>query len=746
MKFATKVMLASIMGTPFSLSANAMLEEVIVTAQKREQSIQDTPISMVALGADSLEQRGISSLGDIAASVPNVKITPTPTNTTATTIAIRGSVTHNPAISWEPTVGVYIDNVYVAKNTGANFDVADISRVELLRGPQGTLYGKNTIGGAVNFITQRPSGELEGSVTASAGNYDLRALRGSLNLPAVALSIGELKSKVVASKRERGGLYKNISDPYANPLAEQVPGSELNDLEREAYRLDLLLDGQQYSARYVFDYSDIKQAPAKGQLTYVDVTDMSLGPLPPSFADYLTSPKDNHKRSSLNRAQREETNNRSHSLFFDYDLSDQVAVKYIANAREMTAADQVDIDGSPLDIFGSEKFIDYRQQSHELQVNGGVGPNQWVVGVYYFKEKADAAQPIDFFPFLYSDPIFGAYYARQDNEFGFDNDALAVFGQAEWQPQAAWLNKQLTLTAGLRWTEEDKKAYIRNDGVTPFSAKDSKRFSNLSPTLIASWEFNDKFNAYAKFAYGWKSGGFNGEAATLDAFLSPYDEETVQSVELGMKSSTLDGRLRLNLAVFRNTTKDMQQTIFIGGGGAQSNVENAGKSTIDGFEVELLASPLRNLQLGLSYGYLDAQYNKFADTDPLTGERRDFASEKDFPYTPRHSVGAHVDYLVVQGDWGDLRAYLDYQYVDDYVPYVNPTQNETSEVSSYALLNGRLTLGSLRLGSSGTLDIGLWGKNLLDREYRSNTVPFGPWTVSYFGDPRTYGVDLQYSF
>lgn len=740
-------LILSALVAPFSLAANAALEEVIVTAQKRTQSIQDTPISIAAFTEGQIRQRGITSINDIGGAVPNVKITPTPTNTTAATIAIRGSVTHNPAISWEPTVGVYIDNVYVAKNTGASFDVADIERIEILRGPQGTLYGKNTIGGAVNFITRLPQGDWGGEVRIDVGNYELRTLYTSLDFPSLDLGVGALKTKLTTSQKSRAGFYDNRPDPYGNALAQPVKRSELNDLDREAYRFDAFLEGNApYTVRYVFDYSYIEQNPSKGQLTHVDVSDTSFGPLPASFADYLTASDRNHGNTSLNRAIREETRNRSHSLFVDLELTDDLALRYIGNAREMTAAEQVDIDGSPLDIFGSEKYIDYQQSSHEIQLSGYTGSTTWVMGLYYFEEEADAAQPIDFFPFLYDDPILGAFYRRQDNRFGFDNSSTAVFGQAEWVPQARWLEERLTLTLGLRWSEEKKRASIDNDGTTPFSARDQERFNNLSPTLIASWAFSYDVSAYIKLAQGWKSGGFNGEAATREAFLSPYDEETVRSLELGLKSMLFDGRVQLNASAFQNVTEDMQQTIFISGAGAQSNVENAGEATVRGFELEIIAKLGEKLRLGLNYGYLDTDYDEFIDTDPSTGLRRDFADEKDFPYAPRHSAGAFVEYTVARGEWGEMSAYLDYQYVDDYVPYVNPNQNRTSQIDAYGLLNGRFTLGNIAVGKFGTLDIALWGKNLTDEGYRLNTVPFGPWTVSYFGDPRTYGLELTYTF
>ena len=730
MSIATRSTLAmALAALPLYGSAQA-LEEVIVTAQKRMQSLQDTPISIAVFTDDQIEQRGISNIGDLAASIPNVKITPTPSNTASSTIAIRGSVTYNPAISWEPTVGVYIDNVYVAKNTGSAFDVADLERIEVLRGPQGTLYGKNTTGGALNLITKRPTGELGGDLEAGLGNYNLRTLRGTLNLPALELGSARLSTKLIASTKRRDGLYKNRPDPYGNPNALPPSSKELNNLDREAYRLDALLEGEQnYSLRYVFDYSSIDQKPPKAQLTQAD---SSMG-----LDDYVTSPTDNRRRVSHDSAGREDIRNRSHSLFFDYELSDGIELRYIGNYRSMLAKEQAEMDGTPLRLGMTGKDIDYNQQSQEIQLGGYSDQTEWVVGLYYFRERADAYQPADF---------FGSY---QENPFGFDNNSKAIFGQLEWRPGAAMLDDRLALIGGLRWTEEKKKARLENDSQIPGAGfprtNSDKRYSNVSPMVVASWEFTPDINAYAKLSQGWKAGGFNGEAPTKEAFLNPYDAETVRSYELGLKSTFFNDRLQLNAAAFHNVSKDMQQTIFLGSGGFRSNVENVGKSRINGLEVELVAAPVADLRLGLSYGYLDPKYRKFMDVDLATNERRNFAREKDFPYTPRHTVSGYAEYTFARTAWGEVIGHLDYQYVDKHVPYVNPDQNEHSRIPSYEVLNGRLTLADIPMGQ-GSLQLALWGKNLLNKDYRVNTIPLGPSTLSYFGDPRTWGATARYQF
>lgn len=731
------------------------LEEVVVTAQKREQSLQDAPIAIAAFDANALEQKGVSNIEDLGTSVPNVKITRSPSNTTAATIAIRGSATINPAITWEPTVGIYLDGVFIGKNIGGLFDIAELERVEMLRGPQGTLYGKNTLGGAVNLITTRPSGEFGGKVRVGFGNYQLKTGYATIDTPALELgAAGQIMAKVSGSYRTRDGLYENDPDPFGNSLANPPSSDELNNINSQVGRYDILWEvNDRLELRYTWDYSDIDQEAAKQQLTFYDpsievIPGATLGMLNPDAAaqmgDYLTGANDNRRRTSSDQSGYERSKSISQSLFVSYDVGTlgmlgDVTLRYIGNDRKLNWDDLIDIDGTPLDVFHSVRDIAYEQTSHEFQIIGQTDRTNYVLGLYYFNEEADVYNPISFLPV--------AGFGTSRNSYGFDNDSIAVFGQIDWRPSAAVLQDRLTLTAGLRWTKEEKDTWIDHpDDVdasfapAPWSAHEDKTYTNLSPTFVAAWDVNDSVNVYGKLAYGWKSGGFNGEAPFEAAFVEPYDAEEMQSIEFGMKSRWLDNRLQVNTAVFQNESDDMQMSIFIAGGGASSVVQNAGKATIRGFEVEVIALPIPDLQLSLNYGYLDAKYDEFIDNGV------DQRKNKDFPYTPRHSGSLSAEYTFFQSGWGELIGRVDYEYVDEHVPYIEPFQNATSKVNTYQLVNARLTLADIPVGSDQRLSVALWGKNLTDKEYRVNTIPFGAWTSSFYGDPRTYGVEATFEF
>ncbi|MCB1676052.1 MAG: TonB-dependent receptor [Halioglobus sp.] len=745
------VALANLLAAPLAIAQSGVLEEVIVTAQKREQSLQDTPVAISAFNAAALEQQGISDVYDVGQFAPNVQIVETPSNSTAATIAIRGSVTFNPAITWEPPVGLYLDGVFIGKNIGSIFDIVELERVEVLRGPQGTLYGKNTVGGAVNLITRKPSGELGGKLTVNVGNEDMYSVFGSVDTAAVDFAGGSFKANLGLFKKERDGFTDNVPDPFGNPLAGPPSSSAFKDINSDAARLALLWEGSAVDIAYSFDYSDIESTPTSGQLTDVpagsglDVGGGFILPVDGVLNPYLTSDSKRASAISNDQSWYENSKTMGHALHIDWDAGNwgalgDVILRSITAYRDMQWEDIIDIDGSPLDFFHSGRDIDYDQTSQEFQLVGQTERTNYVAGLYWFTEQGDVINPISFMS------IYG--FPTNHNEYGMDNETIAAFGQVDWRPGWSWADDRLTLSVGVRWTEEDKEQYIFHPDafpVIPFTEVDDS-WSNVSPTFIASWELTDDISVYGKVSEGWKSGGFNGESTTQELFVQPYDPEEVTSYELGLKSRWLDDRLQVNLAAFENKLEDMQFTVFISGGGAASTVDNAGKATIRGFELEVLAQPIEPLTISLNYGYLDPEYDEFLEVDPFTGETGDFKDSRDFPYAGENTASLGLQYDVAVYDWGHLTARLDWSYQDDYVPYVNPAQNAVSQIDSYDLLNARLTLSEIPVGDGQSLQIAAWGKNITDEDYRTSTIPFGLWAVSYFGEPRTYGLELSYQF
>ncbi len=731
------------------------LEEVVVTAQKREQTLQDTPIAITAFGAHELEQRGIQDITDLGTIVPNVKIAAMPTNTGKAAVAIRGSVTSNPAITWEPTVGIYLDNVYVGKISGNIFRVTELERIEVLRGPQGTLYGKNTIGGAVNLITTRPSGEFGMTARAGFGNFDYSEGYLAVDLPALAVGgMGDIKAKLSYGAEQRDGLYDNVPPPQGSTIASPfVPGARIpanprssndafNELDRWSARVDLLWDvSDRLSARYTYDKSDADNTSSKEQLTHVDPNNFNLGiPIPADLASFIVPENRNARRISTDYLAMEAFDAASHTLTLNYDVGvvgalGDLSVRYIGNRREMNFVQSDDNDGTPFSLFHSEIDEDYEQTSHEFQVLSSADRFNYVFGIYAFEEEADVVNPL-----IPLNSFLGPF--TLDYQYGLEAKQLALYGQADYRPRV--LQDKLTVTAGVRWSREKKDSYIIHPGDFEGAADD--RWTNVAPTFILGYDFSDELQAYAKYSRGWKAGGFNGEADSLAGFVDGYDPEEVDAWELGFKSRLLDNRLQLNAAAFYNDETDLQLSVFTSGSSASTVIRNAGEAVKKGLELEVLFQPTADLLLTANVGYLDSEYKEYNEFDAALGREVNRKNERANQYAPEYNFNLSAEYTFVRASWGNLNGRLDYTYSDDYEPYVTPEQNATSMIDSYGVLNGRLSLLDIPVGSDSTLSLALWGKNLTDEEYRLNTIPFGPWTVSFFGDPRTYGLEAVLRF
>lgn len=754
MKLASKkstlslaIALASGLAAQAAISATS-LEEVVVTAQKREQSLQDTPIAISAFDSDAIENYSITDVADIGQLAPNMNIAESPGGGSSATIAIRGSVTSNPAISWEPTVGIYLDGVFLGKNMGGIFDIAELARVEVLRGPQGTLYGKNTLGGAINLITRKPGQEMGGKLRVTAGNYDLIETSLSFDTGAfgtVGEGLGQLTTNLAYMKTDRDGLYKNKSVDLTGGTGLVNPAStkDFKDLDNEVYRLDTILAvNEDLEIRYTYDYSKRDNTTTPAQLVNVsqagfDALDTAYGfggalsALAPILANYQTDGDKRKGTIGADAAGNEVSETDGHSLTISWDAGDwgflgDVTLKSLTSLRTLDFEDLIDIDGTPMDYFHSGRDIDYEQTSQEFQLLGKTDNVDYVIGAYYFSEEADVFNPISFLP--------AAGFPTANNEYGFDNDSVALYGQAEWRPV-----ERLALTAGIRWTKEEKDQYIFHPGVIPLSSADDS-WKNTSGTLVAAWDLTDDINIYAKVAQGWKSGGFNAEASTLATFNDSYDPEEMLSMELGLKSRLLDNRLQVNVAAFQNKMEDMQFSVFLSGGAAASNIDNAGEATVQGLELETIAQLTDSLRMTVNYGYLDTEYDEFREAGV------DVADSKDFQFSPQNTASVSFDYAIGSFSWGDLDAHIDWSYTDDQVPYTNASQNLHTALDSREVVNARITLSNVMIGQSNTLKVSAWGKNITDEEYRTHGIPFGLWDASYYGDPATYGLDVTYQF
>ncbi len=732
------------------MSAFAQLDEIVVTAQKREQNLQDVPIAVTALTADYLASRDISSIEGLSGLAPNLKIERSPNNATVAQISIRGGVTINPAITWEPTTGIYLNGVYIGKGQGAIFDVAEIERIEVLRGPQGTLYGRNTLAGAVNIISAQPADEFGVKVEFGAGDYGAHHTKAIVDTGA----LGRFRIKAAGMIKARDGFVETTEGSTIDEFENVERTSLLVAVNYEATD-DLTID-------YTYDYSEVDQKPTYSQV----VSLLDDGIFDPDSENYAGLPLHLYTHTqrqelvsvdgSIGGEVFEKSDVTGHALNISYDFGN-ITFKSITGYRDLTWEDSLDIDGSPLFIAHTQRFSTYESLSQEFQVVGSDNNKlNYVVGAYYFEDDAYTNNPQQYF--------FAA--SSFDSQYGSETEAIALYGQVDYA-----LTDDVTVIAGLRYTEEDKSierlfrilADPELPEGTPFPLTEipdttnaSETFDALTSQLAVEYAFSDDINLYAKWSEGFKSGGFNGEAGSIPETTSPYEAEEVTSFEIGTKMLLLDNRLQLNTALFSNEHEDMQLSIFTAQDAATSDVRNAGQATIQGFELEALYAMTERFTARLSYGYLDAEYDEFIER----GE--DEADNRAFPHAPRYTVSAGLDARLIEGELGDVDLGIDVNHTSEYFtfPYaLNPAEAEKPEdrensayntqVESRTLVNAHVKWFNLPIAGQD-VSLTLWGKNLTDKEYIANYIDFGAsfggLTSGYFGEPRTYGLNLNFKW
>ncbi len=748
---------------PVAAAGSGGLEEIVVTAQRREEKLHNVPIAVTALTAAAIEARGITNIKDLSGFAPNVSFVQSPSFDNETTVAIRGGVTINPAPYWEPAVGMYVDGVYIDKAQGNVFDLVDIDHIEVLRGPQGTLYGRNTLSGAVNFVTQKPTGVFGGDIQASFGNYGYEKGRLSLNLPA----FGRLKVKVTGLIESREGFTKFAPDPFHLPSFLTTPAtvSEFNTLNNKSGRIAARLDvTDDLTLDYTFDVYYRHDIPQPAQLASVaaggifDPTSLNYAKLPLYlYVQHNPRAPVNYETGSVGgSAPFENSGARSHALTVTWDPSDEFILKSISAYRWQDWSIGEAFDDSPMDIASTQQFANYHSFSQELQVSGQVDRLHYTAGAYYFTDGGHDTIPQEFF--------LGA--VRNNSQFGYSTSAYAVYGQVEYNPPI--LDDKLTLIAGLRYSNEDKAGSRSVYALTATGAVPtvpyvtaSKSFDAATPSFTAKYTITDDLNVYAKYAEGFKSGGFNGEADTDKEATTPFNAETVDEYEVGAKSRWFDGKLEANVALFYDERNNMQLAIFEGSTGSLSSIiRNAGSAVVDGVELELNGLPTPWLRLSGTVGYLNTFYNTFEEENPITKHLQNYADDRAFPVAPQFTahMGADVT-LMEDSEIGSLHFIVDYSHSDAYYfyPYslsANTGINQgyyagSTKASALNTVDARLRLTDIPT-SYGTLDISMWGRNIFNDVARINGIDFGPafgnLNVAYYNDPPTFGADVTFHF
>jgi len=696
-------------------NSSVQLEEIVVTAERREASLQETDISMTVLGSDTLKEIGAVNYQQIGDMAPNVMMHESP-GKVGGAIAIRGFKNAETISTFEPKVALYLDGVLIAKNAGSAFDVLDLERIEILRGPQGTLYGRNTAGGAVNLITRKPNyEEVEGSIALTAGSFGQQDLKGVINMPLA----DNLAVKLNLASLNRDGYFDN-----------NFLGVEEADRDRMVGQFQAQWSpSEKLTLLYAYDRTEVDEKP--WPMTLLEYNPTNHPELAAFVDDGSSSVRD------LDTDTYQEADVDGHSLTINWDLAENATLVSITALRNMELSGQTDSDASPIFVFANASHDETETFTEEVRIVGNSSDNKWeyVAGAFYMNEDINNVRNINILP--------TAGYLESGLMAGASNEVWALFGETTLA-----LTEKLDVTFGLRYTDEHREMsrtdYLSIPAIASYSETSfpdaSGDFSDVSGTLSLAYQWSDDIMTYFKLSKGYVSGGFNPRSPSGDTFTEGYDEETVYTYELGWKTTLADGRVQLNGAIFYNDYEDLQVNL-LDAATARNNIGNAGKASIQGLELELVARPFENLDIGAGYGYLDPEYKTYID--PISGAD---LSTNDWAHAPKNSINAWLRWTMADFDTaGNLSLRLDYSSRSDYSLLTQPG----NDVDGYDFINARLTWGGIQAPGDGMFRVSLWGKNLTDEVWFTsgyNLVSSLGFRAAAASEPRTYGVDLEYEF
>lgn len=736
---------------------SARVEEIVVQARKRNEFLEETPISVTALSETTLREAGVTRLDQIQELVPNLQFAPGRENQEGF-IRIRGVGTGDGQLVFDPGVGVYIDGVFLPRMIGQLIDVVDVAQVEVLRGPQGTLFGKNTVGGAINISTVRPKEELEAFAFVRAGNFGTVNTRAMLNLPIWEDRV--LARFALGTQNSDGYTYNRFRDEYWNDRNSIAFLGSIRTILTDDLTLDL-------SGTWTRDNNK-----GRGGECVVTNEANGLGGLVPGYFDACEQSQPFEFESNLLGISDAESYGlwgTFHWTAGDAWVFEDLTLKSITSWRQQNPRHIADLDGTAFRVVklafaGGDDPTDgqpwFQQQiSQEVQANGTAWEERinFVSGVFALWEKGDAPTTVEAFP--------GQLDVVTLSETSIDNWTWAIYGQGTVD-----VTDWMSLTAGLRYTQDKKGAalVVTNlagpEPVVEQNAADSEIFPSWTPaaslSLLAPDEILDALSldhqlAYFTYSRGFRGGGFNAlisvqASDTLDSF----QPETLDSFELGFKTIAFDQRLTANLSLFLGLYDDIQVTTtrtFVDENGelrVQALTLNAAEATTKGLELEILALPIDGLRMTGTLGLLDARYDDFLGISDITGDPID-RSGQTFPNTPKTNIHLSAQYSlpveIGQSEW--MRGWVTPRIEWYYQSSMHVGGPELAEVhqDGYSLVHARLSYDFL----DDRAQVALWGKNLTDSTFfdtvanATNTVGT---IVRYYQAPRTFGGELSFRF
>jgi iron complex outermembrane recepter protein len=699
-----------------------LLEEITVSAQKRDESIQDVPVSISAFNDDLLKTFGIENGRALSRFVPNLTIT-SQYNSSQPYIFIRGIGSRSFAASDTGAVGVYTDEIFISALSGQTLRLLDLERVEVLRGPQGTLFGKNTTGGAISFVSKKPTGKRELIGHLSYGDFNQIEFEAAAETPIVE---DKVSARLAVGVHERDGYLRNT---YLNRDENDVSNAEARLLVSITPNdnVDILL-----RAHYFENDSGPTYYQQEGLFGGADAFGYVESPDPFEGAYDRVDAKDDLKAYGF-------------SAQVDWGLSDSTLTSitaYETHDREYFE----EVDSAPINYINDNFINDTYQFTQEFRLaSDNDAPLEWLLGAFYFYEDIDAQIQNELFqvladygvPFNPADLFSGPFAALTD--YSQSTSSISGFGHVIYHFDPQW-----AVNAGIRYTDERKD-------VDNLSIQYAPSFSNLEGIVdggsmtghYSKGEFSghaaleytptDDALIYAKFSRGFRSGGFNGGVFfSIDEF-DEVDPEFVNTYEIGAKTSWLDQRLFVNTSVFYNDFTDMQIITVqeTPGGGIRTALENAGESHGAGLELEVIAQPFEDLFTRFGFAYLDAEFDEYVNSNgvDLSGNRP--------PNSPEFTFSALVQYEISFDSGWKLRPQISTNYTSDIAYEVDDSVGQ----DAYWLFDARLAL----VEPNGKYEVAFLVRNVFDELYYTDAFDLGLFGFNGYavGEPRTWMLTLE---
>ncbi len=690
------------------------LEAVTVTTRRREETLQDVPVAVTAFSAAALEIMNVKNLGDLQGNVPNLTVYAARGSNTTISTFIRGVGQADPLWGVDPGVGIYFDDVYMARPQGALLEVFDVQRIEVLRGPQGTLYGKNTIGGAVRYVSKPLGTKTEGSVSYTAGDYGTSNFKAAVGS---ASDDGQFRFRVAGASMKRDGYGKDVTD-----------GSGVSNQDTKAARLTAGYYSNTAPLSVVFSADQANDDSNMRGFARFNVN---------KFDPTKTPKIDSRYDIASGMPNKNYTHGNGQSLTATYGLSDTMSLKYIMAHRASDTSTTIDFDGLTNKIADVRALYADDSRSHELQMNYDGDAGAGVVGLYLFDGEAGGTVSSNFLNFL----------------FGTTGGTVYTQGKALYGDWSLRLNPQWGVGVGARYTEETKRAVVLNRSfsnesfttLTAVSANFDKSITtqNTAPKLSVDYKLSDATKLYGSVSRGFKSGGYNVRAntAAVPASGKPFEDETLDAMELGSKWLLDGGKLEVNAAVFRNNYKNVQLSVFTsfiqanGTPGFFGDFTNAGKATVQGAELEFAWRPNTTWTLSGHVAALDAKYDEYIDAGV------NVADQKKFTNAPKLQAALNVEYLLKTASFGQVR--------------LRAGANFRSKVYPTTDLSEAIAQDDFTLYSAGAIwekdknwSVALQVANLTDVAYRTDgyNIPSLDILTGYYGAPRTVTLGVTYKF